>query len=225
VHVELLDHIALWIAERDAAEEFLVGSLGMHRIDRTEQFTLVGADARVGKLTLFEAPGPREAGALAEVGLRVSSLDLALERLPAAALDREAGVARLDGPEGLRLALVERPGEIDYDIAHVTLRVADVAGARTTLATLGFSPDGEALRVGTTDVLLVPGSVDASERPLLNHLGLKVDSAETHLAEARERGLDVEDVVDAPNTLAVFVRGPGDLRLEYVEHKPSFSLS
>jgi catechol 2,3-dioxygenase-like lactoylglutathione lyase family enzyme len=225
VRIELLDHVALWIADRDAAEDFLVDSLAMHRIDRTDEFTLVGADARAGKLTLFEAPGPRDAGALAEVGLGVSSLDLALERLPTAALDRDLRVARLEGPEGLGLALVERAIGIDYDIAHVTLRVADVEDARAALATLGFSRDGDVLRVGSTDVLLVPGAPDGSARPLLNHLGLKVESAEMHLAEARERGLDVEDVVDAPNTIAVFVQGPGGLRLEYVEHKPSFSLS
>ena len=34
----------------------------------------------------------------------------------------------------------------------------------------------------------------------------------------------VESVVDAANTLAVFVWGPDRVRVEYVEHKPSFSL-
>jgi catechol 2,3-dioxygenase-like lactoylglutathione lyase family enzyme len=225
VRIELLDHVALWLANRDAAEELLAGSLGMHRIDRTEQYTLVGADARAGKLTLFDAPGPRDPGMLAEVGLGVASLDRALERLPAAALDRDARSARFEGPEGLPLTLLERPDGLDYDIARVTIRLAEVEGARSALATLGFSRDGDVLRVGTTDLLLVPGSPEDSDRPLLNHLGLKVESAEMHLAEARDRGLEVEDVVDAPNTLAVFVRGPGGLRLEYVEHKPSFSLS
>jgi hypothetical protein len=162
---------------------------------------------------------------LAEVGLGVASLDRALERLPAAALDRDARSARFEGPEGLPLTLLERPDGLDYDIARVTIRLAEVEGARSALATLGFSRDGDVLRVGTTDLLLVPGSPEDSDRPLLNHLGLKVESAEMHLAEARDRGLEVEDVVDAPNTLAVFVRGPGGLRLEYVEHKPSFSLS
>jgi hypothetical protein len=32
-------------------------------------------------------------------------------------------------------------------------------------------------------------------------------------------------VVDAPNTLALFVYGPDRVRLEYVEHKASFSLT
>ena len=43
----------------------------MHVIERTDRFTLVGWDARRGKLTLFEAEGPRESGALARIGLRV----------------------------------------------------------------------------------------------------------------------------------------------------------
>jgi hypothetical protein len=51
-----------------------------------------------------------------------------------------------------------------------------------------------------------------------------VDSAGQVEEEARSRGLDVENVVDAPNTLAVFLRGPDRIRIEYVEHKPGFSL-
>ena len=48
----------------------------MHVVDRTDAFTLVGSDARRGKLTLFAAEGPREQGALKHVALRVSSLDV-----------------------------------------------------------------------------------------------------------------------------------------------------
>jgi hypothetical protein len=63
------------------------------------------------------------------------------------------------------------------------------------------------------------------ERPLLNHLAVKVDSAEEHIAEARDLGLEIADIVDAPNTYAVFVWGPERVKVEYVEHKPSFSLT
>ncbi len=52
-----------------------------------------------------------------------------------------------------------------------------------------------------------------------------VDSAEEHLAAARDLGVEVDDFVDAPNTLAVFVWGPERVRIEYVEHKPTFSLT
>jgi hypothetical protein len=34
----------------------------------------------------------------------------------------------------------------------------------------------------------------------------------------------VAEVKDAANTLAVFVWGPDRIKVEYVEHKPSFSL-
>src|SRR5215213_10865378 len=44
--IETLDHIALWVSDRDELAEFLVDRLGMHVIDRTDKFTLVGADAR-----------------------------------------------------------------------------------------------------------------------------------------------------------------------------------
>ena len=43
-------------------------------------------------------------------------------------------------------------------------------------------------------------------------------------APAQELGVEVADVVDAANTLAVFVWGPDRVKLEYVEHKASFSL-
>ena len=36
--------------------------------------------------------------------------------------------------------------------------------------------------------------------------------------------LVIVDRFDAPNTFAVFVWGPDRVKLEYVEHKPSFSL-
>jgi hypothetical protein len=36
--------------------------------------------------------------------------------------------------------------------------------------------------------------------------------------------LDLQHIVDAANTLAVFVWGPERIKLEYVEHKASFSL-
>ena len=52
-----------------------------------------------------------------------------------------------------------------------------------------------------------------------------VESAEEHRAAAEDLGVEIDDWVDAPNTLAVFVRGPDRVRIEYVEHKPSFSLT
>ena len=39
-----LDHVAFWVAERDLISDFVTSHLGMHVIDRTDKFTLLGAD-------------------------------------------------------------------------------------------------------------------------------------------------------------------------------------
>ena len=77
---------------------------------------------------------------------------------------------------------------------------------------------------GCTDTLFkVEGDPGPPEKPLLNHLAVLVDSADEHTREAEQLGI-VESVVDAANTRAVFVWGPDRVRVEYVEHKPTFSL-
>jgi len=219
-----LDHVALWVADRDAIADLVCDHLGMHVIERTERFTLVGADAREGKLTLFTAEGPRERGALSAIVLRVPSLEDALAALPPEVrVAREEGTAWLDAPEGLRLGLVGgAPAGTDLD--HVRLKVSDVEAMAAALAELGFERDGERLRVRDRWVVLEAGGEPEGDRPLLNHLAMLVDSATEVAEEARRRGAAVADVVDAPNTLAVFLWGPDRVKLEFVEHKPGFSL-
>ena len=111
---ETLDHVALWVADRDRIADFVTSRVGMHVVERTDAFTLVGSDARRGKLTLFAAEGPREQGALKHVALRVSSLDSALGSLDGTQVERPRdGEAYMDVSEGLRLGLVEAPTEIE----------------------------------------------------------------------------------------------------------------
>ncbi len=71
---------------------------------------------------------------------------------------------------------------------------------------------------------MVDGGAPDGERPLLNHIALLVDSAAEVQRDAEARGVEIDDVKDAPNTLAVFLRGPSGVRIEYVEHKPGFAL-
>jgi catechol 2,3-dioxygenase-like lactoylglutathione lyase family enzyme len=221
-----LDHVALWTAKRERHAALLCDHLGMHEIERTDDFTLVGVDAREGKLTLFDAPAPRDVGALVRVVLRVGDLAGALDRLPEELVAAHDGdVATLRGPEGLVLGLVERPGcELDYDLDNVELRVSDVDAAASALAELGFEREDDRLVVGDRSVRLLGGGAPEGERPLLNHLAVLVDSARAVEDAARERGVEVAEVKDAANTLAVFVWGPDRIKVEYVEHKPSFSL-
>jgi catechol 2,3-dioxygenase-like lactoylglutathione lyase family enzyme len=221
-----LDHVAVWLADRDALAELACDHLGMHVIERTEKFTLVGSDARRGKLTLFAADGPREPGALASVVLRVSDLERALAALPGELeVSRGAdGVARFATAEGLQLGLAERETDLEYDLDHVVLRVEDVEASAAALAELGFERDGDRLTVAGKWVRLEGGGAPEGDRPLLNHLAVLVESSEGVEHEARARDVEVADVVDAANTRAVFVWTPGRIKLEYVEHKPSFSL-
>ena len=222
-----LDHVALWVSDRDSLADFVCEYLGMHVIERTGDFTLVGADARRGKLTLFAAEGQREPGVLERVVLRVSDLAKALEALPDdLEVDRADGVARFDGPEGLGLGLTQTSSvEVEYDIDHVVLRVPQPDRTREGLAELGLSPDGDArLTVGDKAVMLAQADVAEGERPLLNHIALLVDSGREQLEEAERRGIEVAEVRDAANTFALFVWGPDRIKLEYVEHKPTFSL-
>lgn len=210
-----LDHVALWVDERDAIADFAVAHLGMHVIERTDRFTLIGADARRGKLTLFEAEGPREPGRLARIGLRVRDLASASAALP------DGTPEAFDVGEGLVLTLVEGETDVDYDLDHVALASSDPEAAAREWLRYGFEPAGpRRVAVGGAYLELVESDVPEPERPLLNHIGVLVDRA----GPAQELGVEVADVVDAPNTFAVFVWGPDRVKLEFVEHKASFSL-
>src|SRR3954464_15534959 len=107
MHPTSLDHVALWVADREPIARFATEHLGMHVIEQTDRFTLVGADARRGKLTLFDAEGPRDPGVLERVILRVDDLDGALAKLPDdVRVERPSdGLATFEGPEGLGLGL------------------------------------------------------------------------------------------------------------------------
>ncbi len=204
-----LDHVALWVADRDAIAEKAIGELGMHVIERTDRFTLMGADALRFKLTLFVEEGPREPGALKEITLRVNDGD----------------EATVDLGEGLTVNVVRAPTEVDYDLDHVALYSVDPEATAEEYLSLGFD-EAEArdgvprVELGGAFVEFHRGEPGEPERPLLNHLAVLVDRAD----DAKDLPAEVADVVDAPNTYAVFVWGPERVKLEYVEHKPTFSL-
>src|ERR687889_749358 len=202
VKIQKLDHIALYMRDRDVSTEFLTSYLGFHIVDRTDRYTLVGAGGRIGKLTLFDAPPGTEPspGVIARINVRVVDPESAAARLP-----REVGIeprndtCLFTGPESLPLALVPGEGNFtDYDLEGLILRSGDPEGSARAFVRMGFAPGEEA----TT-----------------------VESAQDHRKEAEEQGLEIQDFVDGPNTLAVFVRGPEDVSVEYVEHKPTFSLT
>jgi catechol 2,3-dioxygenase-like lactoylglutathione lyase family enzyme len=220
-----LDHVALWVDERDPLAAFLCDHLGMHLIEETDTFTLVGIDAKLGKLTLFDADGPRQRGALDRVVLRVNDLDAVLESLPFDVGRRSDGIAAFEAPAGVPLGLVEADGQ-DFDLDHVVLGLEDPEGGLAGFEQLGFerrSGNGS-LSVDDRELRVVRGSPADGGRPLLNHLALLVEDAHGVQDEAEDAGLEIDDVKDAKNTFAVFLRGPEGVRIEYVEHKPGFAL-
>ena len=212
-----LDHIAFWVANRDEVADFATANLGMHVIDRTDTFTLVGSNARRGKLTLFDAEGPRERGAFKHVALRVSSA-------PGGEQFHDVG------SEGVRIGVVEAPTDVEYDLDHVALYSADPEATAAEYLRYGFSraepgaSGAPRVQVGGAFVEFHPGDPGDPEKPLLNHLAVLVDSADESIAAANDLGIEIDNVVDAANTYAVFVWGPERVRVEYVEHKPTFSL-
>jgi hypothetical protein len=219
VQAKTLDHVAFWVADRHPIAKLAERHLGMHAIVTEENFTLLGSDARRGKLTLFDADGPRDPGPFKHVGLRVSDLAAARAALP-------PGTPEVfDIGEGINVVLVEGETDVDYDLDHVALLSPEPAVTAEEYVRFGFEPAGPArVMVGGAFVELHDGPAVASDRPLLNHLAVLVDSADEVIADAAELAIEVESVVDAANTYAAFLVGPERVRIEYVEHKPTFSL-
>ena len=129
--------------------------------------------------------------------------------------------------EGIRVTLVEAETDVEYDLDHVALRSSDPVATAVEYERYGFEPAGHGTRgrVGGAHVEFVDGDPGPPEQPLLNHLAVLVDSADEVIADAGDLGIEVESVVDAANTYAAFLWGPERVRIEYVEHKPTFSLT
>ena len=103
-----------------------------------------------------------------------------------------------------------RSGGLDEGEAFLVLDILE-------LHALG-APDEDGVRVrGVDDVVHLDPRL-ARLREVL------VGSAEEHRQEAEDAGIEVADFVDAANTIAVFVWGPERVKIEYVEHKPTFAL-
>jgi catechol 2,3-dioxygenase-like lactoylglutathione lyase family enzyme len=220
VQPRTLDHVAFWVVDRAPVVAFLERHVGMHVIAQEANFTLLGSDARRGKLTLFDAEGPREQGVLRHVALRVSDLAAARAALPVGSPDV------FDAGEGVRLTLVQAETEVEYDLDHVALWSRAPAETAREYERYGFAPAGSSrVEVGGAFVVFHEGDPGKPERPLLNHLAVLVDSADDVIADAGDLGIEVESVVDAANTYAAFLWGPERVRIEYVEHKPTFSLT
>ena len=90
---------------------------------------------------------------------------------------------------------------------------------------MGFERrDGE-LAMSDRELRIVDGGDAEGERPLLNHIALLVDSAVEVRRDAGLRGMEIDDVKDAANAFAVFLRGPAQVGIESSSTSPAFDWS
>lgn len=211
---ERIDHVALYVSDPEEIAARLLAQLPLRTLEQTDEFVLVGRAPELGKLTLFDAPAPRERGALLRIGIGI----------PCGTVERSLD---LGTDAGLELVLVPADCDGEVDLAHVSLATPDPEASARRWLELGFEPEPRSpggvtrVRLGETCLELHRGSPAPTERPLLNHLGLLVESVdEIDLAR-----VDVVRTVDAENSRAVFVNGPDGIEVEYIEHKPSFALA
>ena len=171
--IRTLDHVALYMKNRGAVVEFLTSYLGLHVVDHTDRYTLVGAGGRIGKLTLFDALANTEpsAGVIDRINIRVANPESVAARLP-----REAGAEPKDGgysfvgPEGLPLALTPGEGNFtDYDLAGLVLRSADPEGSARDFLKMGFAAgeDATTVKAGEYWLRLVPSTADRMTQGML----------------------------------------------------------
>lgn len=215
-----LDSVALSVQDPGAMAVFLCDHAGMQELDRTADAVLVGADPSASKLCLIAAEEPTEPAALARLMLSVSDLEGALTALPAEieVQMRGARTATFEGPEGLGLGFtLTGLGGIDYDLAHIVLRVADPEETATALTALGFVPSAEALHVGDTRIVLeeLPAW---SDRPLLRHIAVRVGAIRALAAQALSLGLEVGERLPDDTVTVVL---PGPERISFVFAPPA----
>lgn len=212
-----LDHVALAVADPEAMAAFLCDHVGMHELARGDDALLVGAAALGTNLRLIAAEGPREPGALARLLLRVSDLQRALDGLPADVEVQQDGPGQVTfaGPEGLGLGFTLGARGLDYDLDHLILRVAYPQEATVALIELGCLPLDGGLQVADKRITLeeLPAW---TQRPLLDHITLRVASVEQIAAQARQSGLETADAA-GDDSVTVVLPGLERIRLTFVK--------
>ncbi len=197
---------------------FLCDHLGMERLISEADVTVVGAGAPAVTLALVAAEGPRESGPLGRLVLRVGDVERAVARLPAAtAVDGDGFLeATFEGPEGLGLGFTfVAGGGIDYDLDHVDLLCADREQTWAALIQTGFAPRGDTPHIADKYITLTE-RFTVKQRPLLRHIGVRVQSIEAVVAHVDELEAQVDEHA-ADGTCAIVLPGPEQIALRFVE--------
>ena len=104
-----------------------------HTLDQDTAILVIEEMGHIARL--FDAEAPREQGAFARVGLRVSDVAAAREQLP------EGTPETFDAGGGVMITLVEAPTDVEYDLDHVTLYSADPEATAAEYRRYGFEAE------------------------------------------------------------------------------------
>ena len=103
-----IDHVALWVADREADTRRILDLFDIDVLEKTDDFTLIGSDPELGKLTLFDAEGPRAQSQLMGIAFREPGREDAQD---------------IDVGEGLHLYRLGMPHAWAVDLDHVSVAV------------------------------------------------------------------------------------------------------
>ena len=105
-------HVAICVADADAAKQFYGEALGLEEIPRPDAVTVPGAWYRVGvtELHVFQSDGfkpPHSASFPPHFALRSDDFDGSVERMQAAGIEFDFGPAK--GPDGILRVVTRDP--------------------------------------------------------------------------------------------------------------------
>ena len=214
----VLDHVALSVQDPAAMQAFLCDHAGLQELGRGTQIVLGGSDARAAKLSLVPALGPREPAALGRLMLAVADPEQAATALPAGTEVQRHGREGIsfDAPEGLRLGFALMTAvQTSHDIAHLLLRVADPDETASALAALGFVRRDGALHAGGARIEFeeLPAW---SDRPLLDHIGVRAASVDAVVAQARAHSFEIDERA-ADCAVAIVLPGPERITFDFFD--------
>lgn len=219
----VLDHVAIRVADRAAAEQELLDRFDIRVFERTDRLTLLGADPKFGKITLLDEEGTEE-----------STTDRVVSLVLAGSSDADAVPVTLSS--GFVVTFAEHDGAEPAPPRHalvgISLRSSDPPIAAAQYEAVG---DLHVESVGLEHAVLDVGSSSGGGRitllrerggdhrsSALDHIGLRVGDARSWRDRFEAHDVDVVRWVDAAHSRAVFVDGPDDVLVEFVEQTAPF---
>ena len=122
------------------------------------------------------------------------------------------------------------PGEgefTDYDLEGLVLRSGDPEGSASAFVEMGFASgdDVTTVNAGEYRLHLVQGTQVKRLRVCSFISAASLTRPRPTASRPRSRDSISRTSSRGRTLLAVFVRGPEDVSVEYIEHKPTFSLT